>query len=698
MLRNPAIGCGLVLSLLLVQPPGVGASATELEPKYSLDQELDFLREEKQVTLSAATKTSVPLSKSTSPVTVITREQIDRSGAATIPDLLRMVPGVQVRWNPMMETISMRGFGQSPFTNRVLLLIDGVPYNVQAFTGGFPVQPGFDYFPLENVKQIEVVKGPGSSLYGENAYWGVINIVSISGQDLKGGKAQVVVGDRNTRVASIQYGKGDQEKDGLFSFKQTKTQFPMHFWESTHSETGGQDLFLKGRKDWLTLSYSLHQDATDGFNDQSTSNGVVQTFSSVQSIRQRVQIFSAKVDTYKPGVPVSFGADLSHAKLKRSHCTACHAAEQDRDSGKVENHGQQNIIDLRTGLHMIPHNDLLFGVEWRQNDSEDHGWEIRAPGEVQAYDKGAFYAQDQISLFEDRLNLLAGARYDAKTAPDLFGEKISPRLGASFEATRSLTFRTGWSRAYRYPSFTEMYQNSWFFNQKRIKPTVQAAVGRGSFTPNPDLQPEEISTYDLGFEYRLTKDLKFKTDVFRSNVKRFMVLDATRQWENHPDDARITGMENEVQARFSRKWNGFANLTWQTQKQEGDLVDGSKRKMEFVYAPKFMGNVGATYASGTGIDGTMELQWKDNYMVPASWRTTRRSSGGVEADADSTVLVNLRMDYTLAMPEPEKFGGPVKFSVIGRNLLNEHPEETVATGRSNPQSGREMFFGITYNF
>ena len=92
----------------------------------------------------------------------VTAKQIQESGARTVPDLLRLVAGVNVRWNPMVQTIDIRGFGENPFSNRILLLIDGSPYN-SGDTGGLPLSPAFDFFPVQNIKRVEVVRGPGSA-------------------------------------------------------------------------------------------------------------------------------------------------------------------------------------------------------------------------------------------------------------------------------------------------------------------------------------------------------------------------------------------------------------------------------------------------------------------------------------------------------------------------------------------------------
>ena len=148
----------------------------------SLDQFLDLdLEELANYQVVTPTKTGMALSDAPGAITLITYDQIRRSSATTIPELLRLVPGVNVRWNPMVQTIDIRSFGSNPFTSKVLLMIDGIPYNSWN-KGGFPQHPGFDFFNIENVKHLEIVRGAGSELYGENALNGVINIVTLSGE------------------------------------------------------------------------------------------------------------------------------------------------------------------------------------------------------------------------------------------------------------------------------------------------------------------------------------------------------------------------------------------------------------------------------------------------------------------------------------------------------------------------------------
>src|SRR4051794_22261309 len=222
---------------------------------------------EEQPKVQAATKTEIPISKAPSAVTVVTAKQIAESGARTVPDLLRLVAGVNVRWNPMVQTIDIRGFGENPFSNRILLLIDGVPYN-SGDTGGLPLSPAFDLFPVQNIKRVEVVRGPGSSLYGENAYWGVINIVTLSGEDLAGGDVQLYGGSRTTGEVSAQFGQRFRRGSLLRAVRFLRTMFPPEVWLDGPLKVHASDIFLKASLgDWQVSGYR-HDARPNGFGEE----------------------------------------------------------------------------------------------------------------------------------------------------------------------------------------------------------------------------------------------------------------------------------------------------------------------------------------------------------------------------------------------------------------------------------------------
>ncbi len=630
---------------------------------------------EEEFTIQAATKTELPISKAPGAVTVVTARQIRESTARTIPELLRLVAGVNVRWNPMVQTLDFRSFGQNPFTSRVLLLIDGVPYNSWN-KGGFPQHPGFDFFMLQNIKRLEIVRGPGSSLYGENAYWGVINIVTLSGEDRQGGKVEVSGGDLQDQSVSAVYGKSSDKGSFMVSGRLQRGQLPVGFWiEDNDSEVEGSDVYIKGKIGNVEASYYRHEDDVDGF---SNPLGFIPgaSFRSAEKISQTVDIFAVKT-RHEPKSGVTLSSDISYAQRDGSRCSSCHAVSQNQAFSGTVGHGYQAIGDFRVGLTMIPSHDILFGVEARRVDTGDHTDQLlrRAPGTdvVLAYTKIAAYAQDQISLAGDRLRLTVGARFDGST--DLFESKLSPRIAAVYDVSDTVVLRAGWSTAFRFPNFNELYQNSWFLSADSGFFAFPLSV----FEANPDLQPEEIRTFDFGGEFRLSPSVKLKVDLFRSEVKDFVVLafrggGPTRiRSENHPGEATLTGGELELRWQASKKFSGLFNWSYQENDRDDASVDSSGKPFEFVYSPENKLNLAAYFGPFAGFRGAVEAQWRGERGGPGAWNF---AGGGTTATLEDYTLLNVRLSWDA----PVRIGNASKglrFSVYGKNLLDE--QEIVET-------------------
>jgi len=155
------------------------------------------------IQVTSVSKTEQKLSQTASAIYVITQEDIQRSGATNIPDLLRMVPGIDVaQINANTWAISARGFN-GRYANELVVLLDGRSLYLPTFGGIY-----WDVFdlPLEDIERIEVVRGPGGSIWGANAVNGVVNIITKKAADTKG--AMVVAGGGNLDQAfgTLQYG------------------------------------------------------------------------------------------------------------------------------------------------------------------------------------------------------------------------------------------------------------------------------------------------------------------------------------------------------------------------------------------------------------------------------------------------------------------------------------------------------------
>jgi len=608
-------------------------AAEEAAGEFVFDYELGV-----PVFIEAATKTKIPLSEAPVSVTVVTRDQIQKSTAKTIPAMLRLVAGVNVRWNPMMQTITIRGFGQNPFTSRVLLLIDGIPYNSWN-KGGFPQQPGFDFFPLENVKQLEVIRGPVSALYGENAYFGVINISTISGGDIDGVTAWHFAGARGTQNSVLQLGKDfGEDVSLLLTAKHIRSQFPVAFWYDDVNDPNVEstDIFVKARFKNLTLSYYRHDDDVDGFTDPIAIPGFPSNaaFKSNNDIRQSIDIVAGNYKQDFLDGDYSVHADVSYAQRDGAHCASCHAAPQDPSFDGKEPHGFQIYGDFRAGIHSLPYNDVLLGVELRKNDAGKHTDELHTGdpdhgAAVTGIFKAAFYAQDVVSLLDDDLQLTLGARYDLRTHPELFDAAFSPRIAAAYKVSDDLKLRTGISKAFRFPSFSELYQDSWFINVGPGPGPAGNAVPLAVFEPNPKLDRETIYNFDIGAEYIVNNKLTVKADLFYSLIKDFIVLPIvsnappalnTIGFENHPNDVMIYGGELQFDLRLNEFFSGFLTWSFKYLDQDGNGVDSAGNPIEFVYAPEHQLTAGTYIGPFYGFRSTFEFTWQDEYEVPSFYR------------------------------------------------------------------------------
>lgn len=186
----------LLLSLILAAP----LAHAEIAKPDSLDLSLEELM---NLVVTSVSKKAQTLAETAAAAYVIKAEDIRRSGATNIPEALRLAPGVQVaaighnRWS-----VSIRGFN-SRFANKLLVLVDGRAIYSPAFSGVFWEH---NDIPLSNIERIEVIRGPGGSLWGANAVNGIINIITYPAQDTQGGLLSASVGDEVRGTALARYG------------------------------------------------------------------------------------------------------------------------------------------------------------------------------------------------------------------------------------------------------------------------------------------------------------------------------------------------------------------------------------------------------------------------------------------------------------------------------------------------------------
>ncbi|MGR9014025.1 MAG: TonB-dependent receptor plug domain-containing protein, partial [Gammaproteobacteria bacterium] len=170
----------------------------------SLEKELAYLAAERQVVFTAS-KMEEHVDKTIATTTVITQDDIAHIGARNLLDVLRLVPGIGITQSKIgIREIEVRGV-KTPLSEKVQIMLNGHPldHNLQNAGSGWV----YDDLPVDTIKRVEVVRGPGSALYGANAFLAVINIITLNAKDLNGVQTSAGWGSFDTQQYRASWGK-----------------------------------------------------------------------------------------------------------------------------------------------------------------------------------------------------------------------------------------------------------------------------------------------------------------------------------------------------------------------------------------------------------------------------------------------------------------------------------------------------------
>jgi iron complex outermembrane receptor protein len=212
------IGSRTLLSLLALLTVGLSQSmransrAPQPSPDSLGDISLEELMEIPVETVSGVSKYEQTTRRAPAGVTLYTAAEIRNHGWRTLADVLRNAPGVHIRSDRFYDYVGNRGFTRPyDYNSRTLLLIDGHRINDPIYQQG---SVGTDFIlDLDLVDRIEVIQGPGSSVYGSSAFYGAINIIPKTGRDLAGGEASLAVGSEPS--AKTRVSVGDRTAGGV---------------------------------------------------------------------------------------------------------------------------------------------------------------------------------------------------------------------------------------------------------------------------------------------------------------------------------------------------------------------------------------------------------------------------------------------------------------------------------------------------
>ncbi len=453
--------------------------------------EIDFtefsLEELKNVKITSASKTPEKLSKTPAAVFVITQEDIKRSGATSIPEVLRMAPGVQVaRISATEWAVNIRGLNEL-YSNKLLVLIDGRSVYSNALSGVFwDIQDTV----LEDIDRIEIIRGPGAALWGANAVNGVINIITKNASKTQGGQL-TLLGGNGEGILSVRY--GDIAGNNGFYRAYAKTFLRGRLFE------GDRDIKNDPSKsDW--------QSGRGGFRfDFEPEDHISRLMVEGEAYANK---FNSNDIKLFPDPPY-FREDKSVSRAYGGHFLTrwCHKLSDKSDAivqfyydfyskdislGNIRAH----TFDLDFQHRFVPfeNHEILWGINGRFiSDKFAQIFDVKMdPRQKDQYFLSTFF-QDRIRIIPDKLNLTIGSKFEYNFYT---GMEIQPSLRMIWFPQKNLAVWGAISRAARVPSRIEN-DVAFTIPVPPISDANNPFIIR--YLSGDDLEAESLTAYELGY-------------------------------------------------------------------------------------------------------------------------------------------------------------------------------------------------------
>jgi len=436
------------------------------------------------VKVTSVSRTEQKLSRTASAVFVITQGDIARSGATNIPDLLRMVPGLDVaQIDGSTWAISARGFNQQS-SDKLLVLIDGRTVYSPIYSGVFWDAQGV---PLENIDRIEVIRGPGASVWGANAVNGVISIITKRAEQTQGGLVTGGGGTNEQGFGTVRYG-AKLSDDGAYRISSNYSdhnhledlsgQSGQDAWNVLRADIRADEQFTA--KDSLTLGIAGY---SGGEGERvPTATSISPPVNQVLDLRQQFSGWSIQSGwdhTFSPSSDTSL--KIYFDRTNRYDATYGFAV---------------NIFDIDFQHHLKwgDRQDIVWGLDYRGiADTMQASLRVSFIPADQTDNVFSSFVQDTISIRPEKLYLTLGTRLEH----GFTGFTFEPSVRIAWVANEHATVWSSFSVAERTPSFADV---SVRFTQYVTPgpgglPLLVTAVG------NPNEENENLYATELGYRW-----------------------------------------------------------------------------------------------------------------------------------------------------------------------------------------------------
>lgn len=489
----------LMLLLLLWGVSSSGKAQTSTSGNDIANKSIDELM---NIDVTSVSRKDQKLSKIPAAVYVITQQAIERSGATIIPDLLRMVPGVQVaqleanRW-----AISVRGFNDI-YSNKVLVLVDGRTVYTPSFSGVYWDQLDI---PLDTIERIEVVRGPGGTVWGANAVNGVISVITKNSKGTKGTTVTAGAGSQETADFEARYGGSIGSGFSYRAFGHYNS------FGSLPTAAG-----LSGNDAWRMRHAGFRADWNRSSKDTFMMEGSFFQTNGGQSVFAPAQGAAGAV----PEKVTNNGGDIlaqwthKHSDTADSTFRVYDNNYSRHDTGISE---KLNVLDFDYQNHVLlgSKNDLVWGAGYRYSSDQIEaapgglnplrtiGYSAAVLPPAKDYSLFSTFLQDEIHVSEN-LSFTIGSKFEHNA---FSGFEYEPSARLAWTPTGAQTLWLSASKAVRQPSRFDTGLSVTF-------PSIPLADGISvtqRLSGNPNFKAEQLFDYEAG--YRIAPSSRLLIDL-----------------------------------------------------------------------------------------------------------------------------------------------------------------------------------------
>jgi iron complex outermembrane recepter protein len=531
----------LIFLLFVVMPVNIWASDSEDDEAIAQMEELLEVGFEElaEITLTTASRKKQNLTDAPAAAYVISSEEIRRSGMKSIPELLRMVPGLDVaRINNSTWAITSRGFN-AQYSNKLLVLMDGRTIYSPLFAGVFwDVQDVM----VDNIERIEVIRGSGGSLWGANAVNGVINIITKNSADTQGGLVSMGMGNVDKSRGAARYG-GKVGKKSTFRF------YAKEFDRKSLDLTSGVD----ANDGWDSQRGGFRADLHVSTNDTLIVQGDI------------YQLEQESTESTKNGGNLQLRwnrtlSDSSDLSLQLYYDRNVRTQNEERDTFDG---------DFQHRFSPKDSHEIIWGLGYRvskddMTNSSSSSW---TPSSVDD-ETFSMFVQDEIFLVEDKLKLTIGTKAEHN---DYTGMEYQPNARILWHIDPKQSMWAATSRAIRSPARID---RDFYLN------TMTGATSTITINGNPDIQSEILQSYEIGYRAKPNSRLFFDVSTFYNKYDDVVSYETTASYSggvlaiaqifDNKLSATTYGVETAVDWQVNGSWKLRASHTWLKMNMELD--------------------------------------------------------------------------------------------------------------------------------